>query len=246
MLTLPQATFAFLALFLTGLTTGLTGFGLAIVATPLLILVLPTKMVVTLLALLSIVNNSLVLYESRRGLDLRRVWPLVLAGLAGVPLGACALVWCDVGALRLLIGVVVSLTALALLLGFRLRLAHERLACVPIGFTSGLLDGSVGMAGPPVVLFFANQGVEKQAFRANLAAYFAVLGLARIPSYLAAGLVTRAVAGYAALFLPPLVAGLFAGARLARRVNEQAFRRVVLVVVCGAGLMAVASGLRLL
>lgn len=246
MLTLPQAAFAFLALFLSGLTTGLTGFGLALVATPLLILILPPKVVVPLLTLQAMGSNFLILYESRRWVDLGRIWPLMLAGVAGVPFGAYLLVVCDAGPLKTFIGVAIALSALAFLLGFKRQVANERLACVPIGLASGLLNGSTGMSGPPVILFFANQGVEKRTFRANLAAYFTVVNLATLPAYLVGGLVTRPVATYAALLFPALVVGLFAGMRLARHVDERAFRRVVLIVVCGAGLLAVASGLGLL
>jgi len=245
-LTLPQAALAFVTLFVAGLVSGLTGFGLALVATPLLILILPPKVVVPLLTLHGTVNNLLILYESRRCLEPGRIWLLALAGMAGVPFGAYLLAVCDAGVLKTLIGVAITLSALAFLLGFQRELAHERLASLPVGLVSGLLNGSMGMAGPPVILFFANQGVPKATFRANLAAYFAAVNLITVPAYLVAGLITRPVVGYAALLLPALAAGLFAGIRLARRVDEAAFRRVVLVVVCGAGLLAVASGVGLL
>jgi uncharacterized membrane protein YfcA len=245
-LTLPQAALAFATLFVAGLVTGLTGFGLALIATPLLVLILPPRVVVPLLALHGTVNNLLILYESRRSLDLRRIWLLTLAGMAGVPFGAYLLAVCEAGVLKAAIGVAITISALAFLLGFKRHLAHERLASVPIGLVSGLLNGSMGMAGPPVILFFANQGVEKATFRANLVAYFTAVNLVTVPAYLLGGLITRPVATYAALLLPALAVGLWAGIGLARRVDEQAFRRVVLLVVGGAGLLAVVSGMGLL
>jgi len=245
-LTLPQAALAFLTLFVAGLVTGLTSFGLAIVATPLLVLILPPKVVVPALALHGMVNNLVLLYERRHGLKLGRIWPLTLAGMAGVPFGARLLAVCNAASLKAFIGIAITLTALAFLLGFKRRLAHERLASAPVGLVSGLLNGSMGMAGPPVILFFANQDVEKDTFRANLAAYFTAVNLVTVPAYLLQGLITRTVVAYAALLFPALALGLFTGMRLAHRVDEQAFRRVVLVVVGGAGLLAVASGLGLL
>ncbi len=242
---LPAVAFALAAVFLAGMTSGLTGFGLALVATPLLILVLPPKVVVPLLALHGTLNNALILYESRKWVDLRRIWPLMLAGIAGVPLGAYLLVVWDVNTLKAFIGTAVALAALAFLLGFRRQFRRERLAALPIGLVSGLLNGSVGMAGPPVILFFANQGVEKRAFRGNLAAYFVALSVVTVPAYAVGGLVTGQVLAYAALLLPVQALGLFAGTRLVNRVDEALFRRVALAVVGVAGLLALATGLQL-
>ncbi len=228
-----------------GVVSGVTGFGLSLVATPLLLLVLPPRTVVPLMLVHGTLNSLMILLESGRSADLRRIWPLALAGLLGVPLGTYVLVVCDVNALKALIGAAVALSALAFLSGVRVRVARERLASAPVGLVSGLLNGSTGMSGPPVILFFANLGMEKPVFRASLAAYFLVLNLATVPAYAVGGLFTREVLGYAALFSPALALGVLGGMWLARRVEEQLFRRVTLVVVLGTGLLAVATGLRL-
>lgn len=228
-----------------GVVSGVTGFGLSLVATPLLLLILPPRTVVPMMLVHGSLNNLMILLESGRSADLRRIWPLMLTGLLGVPLGAYLLVVCDVDALKALIGAAVALSALAFLAGLKVRVTRERLVSAPVGFVSGLLNGSTGMSGPPVILFFANQGMEKRVFRASLAAYFMALNLATIPAYAVGGLFTRQVLGYAALFAPALALGVLAGMRLALRVEEGLFRRVTLVVVLGTGLLAVATGLRL-
>ena len=101
------------------------------------------------------------------------------------------------------------------------------------------------MAGPPVILFFTNQGMRKQVFRANLAAYFVFLNTITIPAHAASGLITGEVLRYALLFLPTLVAGKVLGSFLSRKVPEALFHRVVLVVVLCSGLLSITSGLGL-
>ena len=222
---LQTAVFGFIAVFVAGLTMGLTGFGLALIASPLLVLILPPKIVVPVVTLHGVLTTVGVMVEARKWLDLRRMWPLMLAGGLAVPFGAYLLV--------------------TLLLGFRHEIRNEKLASGPVGLLSGLLNGSTGMGGPPIVLFFANQGVEKQVFRANLAAYFFALKVVAIPSYLVGDLITPTVAAYSLLFLPALLVGMAAGIRLAGRVPEELFRRFTLLVVCAAGLLSIAAGLRL-
>jgi uncharacterized membrane protein YfcA len=166
---------------LASLTQGLTGFGFALVSIPLLLLFLPARSAVPLVLVESIVTNAAVLWSARKAVDLRLVWPLLLAGALGVPLGTRILLYLDAGALKSLIGAVIVVAGLAFLLGFHRPIRRQRLACVPIGFASGLLNGSTGMSGPPVVLFLANQEVAKETFRASLVAYFAALNLITVP-----------------------------------------------------------------
>lgn len=233
----------FVAIFLAGVSSGLTSFGFALIATPLLLLLLPAKAVVPLVALHNTVSGLILLAQLRRWVDLRRIWLLTLAGVVGIPLGTYLLVTLEPGQLKVFIGLVTALSAVALLLGVRLTIRHEKLACGPVGLASGLLNGSTGMGGPPVILFFANQGMAKQAFRANLTAYFTAVNLLRLPGYVAGGIITPAIVGTSALYLPAMLLGLAAGARLAPRVDEPLFRRVTLVIVTLSALVALASGL---
>jgi uncharacterized membrane protein YfcA len=226
-----------------GIISGLTGFGFALVASPLLIIVLPPKVVVPIVALLSMLSHLVVLAETLPWIRLKRIWLLTLAAMAGAPLGTYLLVTLDADALKTFIGVVTTLSALAMLLGFKRPIENERLASVPIGLASGILGGSTGMSGPPVVLFFSNQGIDKHIFRANLNLYFTLLACVTLPLQVAAGLMTTKILTYSAWFFPALLLGTLAGMRLARRVDETAFRRLTLVVVIAAGLSAIASAM---
>lgn len=234
------------AIFLAGLTNGVSGFGFALVAVPLLILYLPPKVVVPLVTIHSAITGSVVLYEARKWLQLQKTWPLLLAGTLGVPPGSYLLTHLDVRTFKVYGGVTITLAALAFLFGFRRPIRNERQAYGPVGLLGGLLNGSTGMGGPPVILFLTNQGMEKRIFRASLAAYFLSMNLIALPTYAWEGLLTRTVAIYAALYLPALALGLALGIRLARVVEEQAFRRLTLLVVLAAGLISMAQGFGLL
>ena len=232
-----------LAIFLAGVTYGLTGFGFALVSVPLLMLLLPPRAVVPIVLLLSTLTGIAVAYEARKSVDLKRIWPLMVAGFVGMPLGTYLLTSLDANVLKAAIGAVITLIALAFLFGFQRSVRNERLACAPIGFVSGLLNGSTGMSGPPVILFFNNQGIEKQVFRANLATYFVALNFGTFAAQFIGGLFTREVLTYVLWFLPALFIGTWAGIRLSHRVREAAFRRATLIIVSLAGLTSMLAGL---
>jgi uncharacterized membrane protein YfcA len=237
---------AFVAVLLASLVAGLTGFGFAIIAVPILMILMPPKVVVPLVQLLSTMLQIVVLVEARRWVDLGRMWPLLLAGIAGVPLGTYLLLILDPQVLRILVGAVVVLSALAMLAGWRWSVRKEKLASVPVGLAGGALGGSTGIPGPPVILFFANQEMGKQTFRANLVLYFTCVGLVAVLSLIAGGLITEEVlVGWAGL-LPAVALGTWLGVWLARRTDQSLFRQITLGVLILTGVAAMASGLNLI
>jgi len=235
-----------LAIFLGGITQGLTGFGFALVSVPIMVILLSPKIVVPIVLMQSILINLIILLEARKWVNLKRIWPLMIAGIVGIPLGTYLLIVLDVGILRVFIGAVLIPFAIASFMGFKKQIKNEKLAFAPVGFISGLLGASTTLAGPPVILFFVNQGVEKQTFRANLVAYFMVLSLATISAFTLGGVITTEVIKYAIWFLPATIFGAIIGIKLAYKVDEKLFRNIALIIVTIAGLLSIASGLGIL
>ena len=231
-----------LTLLLAGLVQGLTGFGFALVCVPVLTLFISPKAVAPMIVICGMIGNLIIVYHARRHVQLRHVWPLVLAGLVGTPLGAWLLVVLSPDALRLLIGVLVTTTAALLALGVRLEVKRERLAFAPVGFASGILSGSIGVGGPPVILFFANQGLPREVFRANIAVFFLSISFAAAASFAVARLFTGEVLGYAVWFLPGLLVGVVTGSRLTHRLPEGLFRAIALIVVGVGGVLSILNG----
>jgi uncharacterized protein len=242
----PVMLIGLVGVFAAGVTSGLTGFGFALVTVPLLVLFLPAQVVVPIVTLLSNLTHVVVILETYKWIDAKRIWPLIVASVVATPLGTYLLLVLDAKSMKVLIGVVITLAAVAMLTGFKRVIRNERLACIPVGLASGLLSGSTAMGGPPVVLFFSNQGVDKQVCRANFTLLFTITSLAVIPSQIAGGLIGHDVLLYSLIFSPALLLGTFAGIRLARTISETVFRKLTLVVVIVTGLSAVASGLGLL
>jgi uncharacterized membrane protein YfcA len=230
--------------FLAGCVKGLTGFGVSLVSTALLVQVAPPGTVVPVVLLLNSLVNAFLVYNARQDISLGRVWPLIVGGVAGLPLGTYILVVVDANVLRIVIGAVILLFSFALLRGYRSMVRRERLGAGLVGAASGILAGSVSIGGPPVVLFFAGIGVEKRKFRANLVAYFLCLNLAGIPVYYAGGLLTAGVFKMFLVLVPALLLGGLTGTWLVARVSERTFRIITLVIVIVAAVMAILTGLR--
>jgi len=233
---------AAVTVFLAGAVQGLMGLGFSLVTVPILVVFLAPRIAVPVVLILSTVINVLLYREVRGQADLKRMLPLVIAGVASLPVGTYLLVSLDAGMLKIIIGALISCFALALLAGWQRPVRREVTGLVAAGLASGILNGVTSTSGPPVIFFLANQGMPREAFRASLITYFMFLNLATVPVYLAGGLLTREVLAESVILLPGMVAGGLAGSRLTSRVPEAAFRKAALSIVFVAGLFSVLAG----
>lgn len=237
---------AILIILLAGLVQGLVGFGFSQFALPLLVFLMAGQELIPVMVVLSLFLNLFLAHQLRHDMDLKRIWPLMLGGMLGIPLGTYLLIIADTGLMKLLIGMVIVIFGAIQLFEIRKYVTNERLAMAPIGFMGGILNGSVSMSGPPLIIFFSNQGMEKRKFRANLIAFFLFINLMTLPVFLLAGLLTTGVLAGSGMLLPGMVIGAFAGSRLAARLDENRFKKLSIALIIIMGCLSIAGGLGLI
>jgi len=239
---LPVIAACFLIVLVAGMVQGLFGFGSGLLMVPLLVFFLPPEVVVPVSLLHGLVLNLCLTLITRRHVQIGRVTVLFLAAIVGLPLGALLLLWLPSAVLKVLIGTVIIAFAIALLLGLRIKVKRERAVMVPVGAVSGILNGSLSLSGPPVILFFAGEGLDRSRFKANLVSYFLLINIVTIVIFIILGLIDQEVIVWTLATLPPLLAGMAGGLMLWGRFDERAFRKIVLVLVAAAGLLSLVTG----
>ncbi|MFC1555773.1 sulfite exporter TauE/SafE family protein [candidate division KSB1 bacterium] len=233
------------AVFLGSLVQGTAGLGFALLSVPIMIYFFPPQSTMPILLILGTLVNTIILYDSRKHLTFRSMVRVSIIGVLSTPLGTLLLLQLDADSFKIFIGAAVFLIALLMLFGFSKKIQNEKRAVLPIGFASGILQGSLTMCGPPVIFFLVNQGVEKQAFRANFAAFIMVMNISAALNYSIGGLFTAEVFGVAFWLFPAVIAGGLIGIWLSRRVNEIVFKKIALIIVTIGGLSSALSGLGL-
>lgn len=234
--------FAGFAVFFSAMIQGATGFGFVIVASPIMLIMFNPSLVVPVLVLQGFLLALILLMKIYSFVDIKQIWTLVLSGIIFTPLGTYFLVNLDAGVLKAIIGAVVGLTAIAMLSGMQLKAKREKLMSIPVGALSGLLIGSTGLAGAPVILFFTNQDLEPRRFRANITFYLQSVSIVAFPSFFVSGVLTSDVFFMSALLFPASLTGLVTGIWLHSRVSQRIFRRIALAVVLVSALAAISSG----
>jgi uncharacterized protein len=226
-----------IVMFFAGLVQGCTGFGLALVAAPCLLLLLPTTQVVPTVVLVSTINCFVLAMEARRHIRARIVAPLLAGALIGMPLGVHTLKVVNDTHLKVGVAIFVFAFACILLAGWRMPLGEGKRVMVPVGMLSGFIGGSTSMGGPPIVLFLANKDTPKDLFRANLVCYFFLLNTTAICTFFLKGLLTWSVAGRAGAFMLTMLTGTCVGVALSRRLPEERFRKLAMVLAACAGIL---------
>jgi hypothetical protein len=234
---------ALFAALLAGTVTGLTGFGLALISTPLLLFVYEPRTVVVLTVFFSIFINIAVVWDSWREARHPLALALLLPSVVGVVLGAEVLRVVDPLYIRLAVGVVVVFSALLLLRDVRLPGAETRWGPLVAGSASGALSTSTGLAGPPIVLLLASRGLPKAEFRSTSALYFLAMSGVGLLVLAGRGLIEGGEMRLALVLVPAAIIGKIVGTAFLRRVSERAFRALSLGLVILTGALGVATAL---
>ncbi len=231
-------------IFLAAFLQGTTGFGFSLFSIPLLTLFISPKTAIPMILLVSLIINISVLYNSRKSLNFKFILPIFLFSMIGVPIGAKLLLILPDYVLKIVIGIFILLFGILFLFNVRFKVKHEKVTRAFVGFFSGLLNGSITMSGPPIIIFLANEQKGKMHFRAHLASFFLLLTLFTIPVYLYYGLITKVVVDYALIFSIAVILGVLGGNILIRRIQEVHFRKLTLMIIILMGVLAVYSGIR--
>jgi uncharacterized protein len=231
------------ALLVAAFIRGTTGFGFSLVFTPFMVLIMDPKAVIPVNLILASLSNIMVVASSYKSINIRRLLPMTIASLLGVPIGVFIITAISATILKILIGVITVFFAILLIFRLTPHFSNERRASGIAGLVSGILNASTSLGGPPVVLFMHNQSWQKEEIHPSLSAFFLINTGASLIGLTFSGMVTPDILLTAASFAPGLVIGVYLGMLAFKHVNEGYFRILSVIVVVGTGILAVLSGL---
>ena len=235
-----------LSLFLAGafaaaFVTGLAGFAFAIVAAAVWLHFMAPAQATALIAAYALIVQGVSVWNLRRAIKWPRLAPFLIGGVIGVPIGGELLRWTAPGNLRIAVGAILVIFSLWNL--FRPSLGSMARAGVladgAVGVLNGVIGAATGLAGLANVIWCSLRGwpppEQRAVFQPSGVAVFLMTGL-----WLGG---TGMVGGDTLLLfligLPALAVGTWAGLKLFGKLDDQAFRRIILVLllISGASLL---------
>lgn len=226
-----------------GFVSGLAGFGTALMALGIWLYVVPPGVAVPLVLICSIIGQMSTLPSIWRSIDFKLVWPFLIGGLAGVPLGTWLIAYTDPRLFKLCVGILLLVFPPALYFQ-RAPLALSfggKLADTGIGFAGGVLGGLAGLSGPVPILWASVRGWGKDERRGIFQIFNWTILTAALVVQAGSGLITRETMWLGLLVTPATIGGAWLGARTYHALSDGNFRDVVLGLLFVSGITLVWS-----
>jgi uncharacterized membrane protein YfcA len=226
-----------------GFVSGLAGFGTALMGLGIWLYVLPPSVAVPLVLICSIVAQTSTLPSIWRSIDFKLLWPFVLGGVAGVPIGTMLVAYADPRIFRLSVAVMLLVFPTALYFQRRplVLSVGGRIADTGIGFAGGVLGGLAGLSGPIPILWASVRGWGKDERRSLFQIFNWAVLTAALCLQAGTGFITTEIMHLALLALPSTVGGAWLGARAYHTLSDGNFRDVVLGLLFLSGIALIWS-----
>lgn len=223
-----------------GIAAGGTGFAFGLAASAIWLHRIDPLHSAILITGCGVLLHLTTIWQQRQHVEITRVWPFVVGGLAGVPIGVAFLAHTDAGVLKIMLGMFLTVFGTYALIAPKLPsiTGGGRPADIGIGFIGGILGGLGGYSGVLPTIWTQLRGWPKEMARAVYQPYVIVMQAVTL-----AGIMWVAFDGVGLLLLaavlPPLLLGTWIGWRLYGRLDDRRFRQALAMLLIASGVTLV-------
>jgi uncharacterized protein len=221
--------------FVSTLLRSVVGFGNALIAMPLLAILLGITTATPLVAMTGPLLSLGILVFDWKQVDLKSTWRLLAASVLGIPLGLAFLNTGSEALVKTILALVLVLFGVYSLFARHIPLLGDGWA-FPFGFIAGVLGGAYNTNGPPIVVYSSLKRWNPDRFRGTLQGYFLPTGLIVAASHGLTGLWTPEVVRLFLYSIPVNAVAIAAGHWLHQRIPEGKFDRLVYVLLIALGI----------
>jgi len=221
------------------LVRGISGFGSALVAVPLLAHFLPLTFVVPFVVAMDTLAALLLAHSGQRSGHVRweEIRWLVPAALLGIVAGILLLVNLDPEPLLVVLGLFVAGFGVRNLLGLHGERPVSHWWALPAGILGGGIGALFATGGPPMVIYLTHRLRDKSELRATLSGLFLIEGSLRVLGLTLAGLLFQPQMGWYLLAgVPLMLTGLTVGNHIHLNLGQRQMAVAIALLLIGSGL----------
>jgi uncharacterized membrane protein YfcA len=233
-----------LAAFIGGFASGLAGFAMGFIVSGVWLHLITPIQTTTLIVGYGLWTQGYGVWKLRHSLSWRSLAPFIIGGTIGVPIGTMLLTYVDPAYLRSGVGLLLIAYGIYGLAQPALKPVHAAVtADGGIGFLNGILCGLTGLPGFIITIWCQLRGWTKDVQRAVFQPVMLAAAVVTAVSLSFTGAVTAETAKLYVLGLPALLAGLWLGFKLYGKLDDIAFRKLILLLLLVSGLaLLIAQG----
>jgi uncharacterized membrane protein YfcA len=229
--------FFLFAAFAGGFASGLAGFAMGFVVSGIWLHILTPVQTTVLIVGYGLLTQGYGVWKLRHALTWKSIAPFIIGGMIGVPIGTILLTSLNPAYLRTGVGVLLVIYGTYGLAQPTLKpLTSNCLIDAGVGLANGVLAGLTGLPGFIITVWCQLRGWKKDVQRAIFQPVMLAAIAANLVSLGIAGAITADVMRLYLIGLPAMLAGLWVGFKLYGKLDDAAFRKVILVLLLLAGL----------
>ncbi|MFL7839504.1 MAG: sulfite exporter TauE/SafE family protein [Candidatus Promineifilaceae bacterium] len=217
------------------------GFGLPMIAMPVLVALLGIQTAVPLTAIIILELQLLMIVRYRMALNVHMVTRISAAAVLGIPVGILFLSRISEIIVVTLLGLLLIFYALYALFKFPVPALYNPQWAYLFGFLGGIGGGAYNMAAPALIIYGDTQRWPPDLFKANLQGCFLIIGVVAILTHALNGHVSGDVLQMSLIALPLVLIGAGGGFFLDRYINAAVFRKIVLALMLVLGISLIVS-----
>ncbi len=231
-----------LAAFLGAVVAGLAGFAFGLVASGMWLHIITPVQSAVLIAAFACVVQSQATWRLRHAVRWRRIWPFVVGGAIGIPIGGEILRYVSPTTMRGVLGVFLIVFCAYYLAKPDLGRARSRpILDGVVGIGGGVVGALTGLSGIVVNIWTTMQGLPKDEQRAVFQPTAVILFILTLAWLGGAGIIPDGTGRLFLIGLPLVLIGTWIGLKLYGRLDEASFRRLVLWLLFISGLTLLPS-----
>ncbi|HBW38607.1 sulfite exporter TauE/SafE family protein [Desulfosporosinus sp. BICA1-9] len=211
-----------------------TGFGFSIMATPFLLLLFEPHDAIQLNIILSLVISVIMTYKLRSEVNKESLIRLIKGSLIGIFPGMLLFIFLDVRPLKILVSILI-LASIALLI-VKINVKQTNTNELITGALAGLLTTSLGMPGPPLLIYFAGAKVDKSTLRGTALAYFVFVLPISLLLQFSMYSISKGVWISTLWTLPFAIMGIYLGQWVFTRLKQQLFEKIIYALLFFMGI----------
>jgi len=215
-----------LAVLAGGLVKGTLGFGMPMVALPIIAFIIPPTTAMILLCAPIFLTNFLQI-KFREGVSSYRFLPMFLCLIIGLIIGARLILEIDVKTITQIIAVSIIFAALVNCFGIKIKNInknHENTITSLIGFGSGILGGLSTFYGPPMLAYLVAVDLPKEKFVRTVSTMYFIGSFPLYGSLIYYGFATKEDLIFSLILIIPAFIAQQVGTKIRDKFNQKQFR----------------------
>ena len=222
-----------LAVLAGGLVKGTLGFGMPMVALPIIAFIIPPTTAMILLCAPIFLTNFLQI-KFRQGVSSYRFLPMFLCLIIGLIIGARLILEIDVKTITQIIAVSIIFAALVNCFGIKIKNInknHENTITSLIGFGSGILGGLSTFYGPPMLAYLVAVDLPKEKFVRTVSTMYFIGSFPLYGSLIYYGFATKEDLIFSLILIIPAYIAQQVGTKIRDKFNQKQFRLCILITL---------------